>query len=84
MPTFHFYAQRKGYKNGTAQTPSNYFYATRLEAEKQYYLLNAAACTNNDSYDFCSIEMGTVEQGVVPGWFKFYDYRVEAEQTEEA
>lgn len=69
----HYYAQRKCLNSeGTPQTPANYPYTDRREAERQYYLLNAAACQNTDNYQMISIELGTIELGVIER--RFYDY----------
>ena len=76
----HFYAQRKTVKNGAAQTPSNYSYATRAEAEKQHYLLCASAITNADGYDCVSVEYGTIEQGAIER--RFWDFSAPAPEPE--
>lgn len=74
----HFYAQRKTVKNGNGVTPANYYYATRNEAERQYYLLCASAIQNQDDNDVVSVEYGTVEQGAVER--RYWDFR-EAEEV---
>ena len=76
----HFYAQRKAIKDGAAQTPANYSYSTRNEAERQYYLLCASAIANSDGYDIVSVEYGTIEQGAIER--RFWDHRPE-EMTED-
>lgn len=68
----HFYAQKQFYKNGTPQTPQNYPYQTRDEAERQFYLLCAAAIANTNGDDFVSVEYGTIEQGKIDR--KFWDH----------
>jgi hypothetical protein len=78
----HFYAQRKAFKNNSGITPANYYYATRNEAERQFYLLCASAIANTDENDFVAVEYGTVEQGAVER--RFWDFRVEAEEEEVA
>lgn len=60
-----FYAQRKVVKNGAGQTPTNYYYETHNEAEKQYYLLCSNAIDNKEDRDMVSVEYGTVEHGVI-------------------
>lgn len=77
----HFYAQRKTVKNGSAQTPGNYPYATRNEAERQFYLLCAGAIANTDGNDIVSVEYGTIEQGVIDR--RFWDHRPEPEPEPE-
>ena len=74
----HFYAQRKTVKGGSGVTPANYYYETRNEAERQFYLLCASAIANTDGNDLVSVEYGTVEQGAVER--KFWDFRVVAEE----
>lgn len=61
----HFYAQKKTVKNGAAQTPANYSYDNRNEAERQFYLLCASAIANADENDMISVEYGTIEQGAI-------------------
>lgn len=68
----YYYAQRKTVKDGVAQTPSNYSYTTRPEAERQFYLLCAAAIANNDQCEKISVEYGTIEQGKIER--RFYDF----------
>ena len=60
-----YYAQRKEVKNGAGKTPSNYYYETRNEAEKQFYLLCSNAIENKETRDMVSVEYGTVEHGVI-------------------
>ena len=74
----HYYAQRQAYKNGQPQTPANYPYTSRDDAEKQFHLLCANAITNSDGFDFASVEFGTVEQGKLER--KFYDHTLEQEK----
>lgn len=76
----HFYAQKKTVKNGAAQTPANYSYATRNEAERQYYLLCAAAIANNDGNDMISVEYGTIEEGIIER--KFWSFETAAGEPE--
>ena len=80
---FNYYATKRTVKNGTPQTPANYSYTERLEAERQYHLLCAAACQNADGNDLCAIEMGTIEHGTIER--RFYDFRQPeaAEEPEE-
>ena len=69
----HYYAQRKVIdSNGSPVTPANYSYTDRREAERQYYLLNASACQNNENYQLVSIELGTIETGAIER--RFYDF----------
>lgn len=77
----HFYAQKKFVKNGTPQTPQNYPYATRAEAERQFYLLCAAAIANTNGDDIVSVEYGTIEQGVLER--RFWNYIPEPEPEPE-
>lgn len=79
--TLHFYAQRKTVKNGSAQTPANYPYTTRNEAERQFYLLCAAAIANTDGNDLVSVEYGTIEQGIIER--RFWDHTPEPEPEPE-
>lgn len=60
-----FYAQRKAVKNGSGQTPTNYYYETQNEAEKQYHLLCANALDNKEERDIVEVEYGSLEHGVV-------------------
>jgi hypothetical protein len=76
----HFYAQKKTVKGGQAQTPANYSYATRNEAERQYHLLCAAAIANTDGNDMVSVEYGTIEQGVIER--KYWEFATEAAEAE--
>lgn len=66
----HYYAQRQYYKNGNPQTPDNYPYQNRDDAEAQYHLLCANAIKNNDGRDFVSVEYGTIEQGKLERIFR--------------
>ena len=68
----HYYAQRQFYKNGSPQTPANYAYAKREDAEKQWHLLCSSAITNADGWDFASVEYGTIESGSIER--RFYSY----------
>ena len=68
----NYYVIRQYSKGGVRQTPANYPYATRAEAERQYNLLSAALWKNEMDValdtmdiDFESIEMGTIEQGKI-------------------
>ena len=77
-----FYAQRKEVKNGTGQTPSNYYYETQNEAEKQYHLLCANAITNTENRDICEVEYGSLEHGIIER--KCWDFRTpNVEEIEE-
>ena len=60
---WHYYAQKKYVKGGQPQTPANYPYDNRNDAERQYFLLCAAAIANNDGNDVVSVEWGTIENG---------------------
>ena len=77
----HYYAQRQYYKNGNPQTPDNYPYQERNDAEKQFHLLCANAISNSEGRDFISVEYGTIEQGKVER--RFYDFTPEPEPTPE-
>ena len=68
-----YYAQRKEIKNGAGQTPSNYYYETKNEAERQYHLLCANALANSEERDVCEIEYGTLEYGIIER--KCWDFR---------
>lgn len=70
-----YYAQRKESKNNEWQTPTNYFYPTENEAERQYHLLCANAIANAENRDVVSVEYGYVEYGVKPGVHKCWDFR---------
>lgn len=68
----NYYVIRQYSKGGVRQTPANYPYSTRAEAERQFNLLKAAAWTNEINIDqdtmdidFESVEIGTVEQGKI-------------------
>lgn len=68
----NYYVIRQYSKAGVRQTPANYPYATRAEAERQYNLLSAALWKNEMDIaldtmdiDFEAIEMGTIEQGKI-------------------
>lgn len=68
----NYYVIRQYSNNGIRQTPANYPYQTRPEAERQYNLLCAAAWLNESNkdldtmtVDFESVEIGTVEQGKI-------------------
>jgi hypothetical protein len=68
----NYYVIRQYSKAGTRQTPANYPYTDRAEAERQYALLLAAAWKNEMDkehetmdIDFESVEIGTVEQGKI-------------------
>ncbi len=68
----NYYVIRQYSKGGVRQTPANYPYQTRPEAERQYALLQAAAWKNEMDVaeptmdiDFEAIEIGTVEQGKI-------------------
>ena len=74
----HFYAIKQYYKNGTPQTPANYAYDNRNDAEKQFHLLCANAITNSDGADCHAIEWGTLEQGKLER--NFYDHAVTPEE----
>ena len=71
----HFYATRRTVKGGNPQTPANYPYSTRNEAERQFYLLCASAIANTDENDAVSVEYGTIEQGSIER--KFWDFTPE-------
>ena len=68
----NYYVIRQYSESGTRKTPANYPYATRPEAERQYNLLCAAAWKNEIDIaldtmlvDFESVEIGTVEHGMI-------------------
>ena len=68
----NYYVIRQYSKAGVRQTPANYPYNNRPEAERQYALLLAAAWKNEMDValdtmdiDFESVEIGTVEQGKI-------------------
>lgn len=69
----NYYVIRQYSKAGVRQTPANYPYNNRPEAERQYALLLAAAWANEIALqegkemniDFESVEIGTVEQGKI-------------------
>lgn len=68
----NYYVIRQFSKAGTRQTPANYPYTDRAEAERQYALMLAAAWKNEMDVaeptmdiDFESVEIGTVEQGKI-------------------
>ena len=73
----HFYAMKRAVKNGTPQTPANYPYNTREEAERQFYLLCASAIANADGNDCCAVEYGTIEQGKIDR--KYWEFPAEPE-----
>ena len=77
----HFYAMKRAVKNGTPQTPANYPYASRAEAERQFYLLCASAIANSDENDCIAVEYGTIEQGKVER--RFWDFAEPAPEPEE-
>ena len=77
----HFYAQKKTVKNGAAQTPANYSYDSRSDAEKQFHLLCASAIANADQNDIVSVEYGTIEQGIVER--RFWDHTPEIQPEPE-
>lgn len=68
-----FYAQRKEIKGGAGQTPTNYYYATRNEAEKQWHLLCSNAIANAENRDLVAIEYGSVEHGIIER--RVWDFR---------
>lgn len=76
-----YYAQRKEVKNGAGQTPTNYYYATQNEAEKQYHLLCANAITNSENRDTCEVEYGSLEYGIVER--KCWDFSTPTPEPEE-
>lgn len=68
----NYYVIRQYSKGGIRQTPANYPYSTRAQAERQFNLLKAAAWKNEIDIeeptmdiDFESIEIGTIEQGKI-------------------
>ena len=72
----NYYVIRQYSKGGVRQTPANYPYSTRAEAERQFNLLKAAAWKNEIDIaedtmdiDFESVEIGTVEQGKIDRLF---------------
>ena len=72
----NYYVIRQYSKGGVRQTPANYPYSTRAEAERQFNLLKAAAWKNEIDVaedtmdvDFESVEIGTVEQGKIDRLF---------------
>ena len=76
----HYYAQKKTIKDGAAVTPTNYSYADRVLAERQFYLLCANAITNGDACDMVSVEYGTIETGVIER--RFWQFATEPETPE--
>lgn len=75
----NYYVIRQYSENGTRKTPANYPYSTRPEAERQYNLLCAAAWLNEINIesptmlvDFESVEIGTVEHGMIDR--KFFNH----------
>ena len=68
-----YYAQRKEVRNGAGQTPSNYYYETHNEAEKQFHLLCANALTNAEERDLVEVEFGSLEHGIIDR--KCWDFR---------
>lgn len=72
----NYYVIKQYSKGGVRQTPANYPYSTRAEAERQFNLLKAAVWKNEIDIaeetmdiDFEAIEMGTVEQGKIDRLF---------------
>ena len=68
----YYYVQRQYVSEGQRQTPANYPYATRAEAEKQYALMVSAMWNNEINVadptmkvDIESVELGTIEGGKV-------------------
>ena len=77
----HFYAIKRPVKNGAPQTPGNYPYATRNDAERQFYSLCASAIANGDGNDCIAVEYGTIEQGAIER--RFWDFSAPAPEPEE-
>ena len=68
----YYYVIRQYVEEGQRKTPSNYPYATRAEAEKQYALMVSAMWNNeinvadpNMKVDMEPVELGTIEGGKV-------------------
>lgn len=78
-----YYAQRKE-RNAQGQwiTPTNYYYETENEAERQYHLLCANAIANAEDRQQVSVEYGSVEFGANSGVHKSWDFRPAEQEPE--